>query len=320
MTTLQEATSDMKPAYRSRVGVLSENIAIASFMSGFSVEAIPSSAAKIEDFRTVLRPVTTVYITALPGADYRDAVALAKRLREQGFEPVPHVAARSIRDQAELEDFLARASGDAGVKQVLVIAGGVSEPVGTFTDSMQLLETGAFDRHGIERIGIAGHPEGSPDITDEAIQEALVWKNAFAERTQASLQIVTQFCFEAAPVIAWDKKLNAEGNRLPIQIGIPGIANLKTLLNYARSCGVGNSIQFLKKQAASVSRLLKPQAPDVLVRELAAYARKDANSGIAGVHMYPLGGLKKTANWCYAVTDGEFTLTDKGLDVNGGLT
>jgi len=320
MITLHDVAPAMKQTNKARVGLLSETAAIAAFMSGFSVEAIPSAAAKIDDFRSVLRPVTTVYITALPGADYKDAVALAARLRKQGFEPVPHIAARLLRDQAELEDFLARASDEAGVKQVLVIAGGISEPVGSFTDSMQLLETGAFDRHGIERIGVAGHPEGSPDITDEAIKEALAWKNAFGERTDASLQIVTQFCFEAAPIIAWDQKLNAEGNILPIQIGIPGIANLKTLLNYAMSCGVGNSVRFLKKQAASVSRLLKPQAPDVLVRELAAHARRDPNTGIAGVHMFPLGGLKKTADWCYAVTDGEFTLTDKGLDVNGGLT
>jgi len=295
---------------------VSEQDSIISFMSDFTVETTPASAAKTADFRDILRPGATVYITYLPGSDFSDTVAVARRLRKEGFEPAPHFAARSISSRPDLEDYISRVVGEAGVDRVLTVGGAVAEQVGEYGDSMQLLETGLFDKYGIKRIGVAGHPEGSPDISDEAIKAALAWKNSFAERTDADMHIVTQFCFEAAPIIAWDRLLNAQGNKLPISIGVPGVAKIKTLLNYAIACGIGNSIQFIKKQAGNITKLMRPQMPDKLVRDLAAYAVHDPNCGIAGVHMYPLGGLSKTAAWSYSILDGEFSLQDEGIKVH----
>lgn len=289
---------------------------VASLMKDFTVETTPTSAAKMADFREVLRPGATVYITFLPGSDYNDTVATAKRLRDEGFEPAPHFAARSIESRAQFEDYLARATGEAGVDHILTIAGALKAPLGPYADSMQLLETGLFDKYGIKNIGVAGHPEGSPDMSDEAIAEAIAWKNGFAERTDADLHILTQFCFEAAPIIAWDKKLNIGGNKLPIRIGAPGIAKISTLLNYAMACGIGNSVQFIKKQARNVTKLMKVQAPDALLTDLARYKANDTNCGIDGVHMYPLGGLRKTAAWSYAVEDGAITPNGDGFSVN----
>lgn len=279
---------------------------VRQFMSDFSLETTPGSAAKIERFRDLVRVGTPVYITFLPGSNFDDTVAVAKRLRGEGLEPIPHFAARSIPDRAFLNEGLARVCGEAGVTRALVIGGAVPQPVGEYSDSMQLLATGLFDQHGIRTIGLAGHPEGSPDINDEGIRAALRWKNQFAERTGASLYLVTQFCFEAAPIIAWDRRLQAEGNRLPIVIGVPGLATIKTLMAHAKACGIGPSMSFIAKQAMNVAKLLTVSAPDKLVTELAAYQARDAKCGIRGVHMYPLGGLKKTADWSYAVVDGRF--------------
>ena len=285
---------------------------IQQFLTGFTAETTPGSAAKIPDFRHHLRPGTVVYITFLPGSDFNDTVAVASRLRNEGFIPVPHFAARSIPDEKTLDEYLARVCGEAGVDWVLCIAGAVDKPVGSYTDSTQLLDSGLFDRHGIRKIAVAGHPEGSPDMSDESIMSALRWKNAFAEKTDADLYVVTQFVFEAEPIIAWDKMLQAEGNRLPIHIGIPGLATLKTLLMHAKACGIGASMKFLTKQARNVTKLMVVNTPDKLVRNLSSYVADDPESGIAGVHMYPLGGLRRSAAWSYAVTDGNFTLNEKG--------
>lgn len=292
-----------------------EESVIADFMTGFSVETTPAGATKIRDFREILRPGATVYITFLPGSDYNDTVATAKRLRAEGFVPAPHFPARSMRDKAMVEDYLARVTGEAGVEHVLTIAGAVDQPLGPYADSMQLLETGLFDKYGIKRIGVAGHPEGSPDMSDEAIAEALAWKLSFAERSDALFHIVTQFCFELQPIIDWDRKLRADGNIFPIRIGVPGIARLSTLLKYAIACGVGNSLQFLKKKSKDVTKMMSQESPDRLVRELANYVADDPNCGIDSVHMYPLGGLQKSAEWSYAVTDGRFALTRAGFKV-----
>ncbi|HEY5597243.1 MAG TPA: methylenetetrahydrofolate reductase [Kiloniellales bacterium] len=285
---------------------------IIDLMRGFSVETTPGSAAKVADFREHLAAGTTVYVTFLPGSDFADTVAVCKRLAAEGMNPVPHVAARSIPDKAALEDGLRRLADSIALRQVLVIAGSVTTPVGAFADSMQLLETGLFDKYGVTTIGVAGHPEGSPDIPDAAIEDALAWKNAFAERTGAALYVVTQFCFEAAPVIAWDKRLRAGGNRLPIHIGVPGLATLKTLLGHAKACGIGPSMRFLTRQARNVAKLMTVSAPDRLVTELAAYRAADPACGIAGVHVYPLGGLRRSALWSNAVADGQFTMKRDG--------
>jgi methylenetetrahydrofolate reductase (NADPH) len=281
-------------------------------VSGFSVETTPAAASKVASFGEVLRPGASVYITFLPGSDFADTIATAKKLKEQGFHPVPHLAARSVPDKGFLDESLRRLAGEAGVAEALCIGGAVSRPVGEFADTLQVLATGLLDKHGIRRIGVAGHPEGSPDIPDAAIAEALTWKNAFAERTGAELYILTQFCFEAGPIIAWDKAIQAAGNRLPIRIGIPGIATLKTLLAYAKACGIGPSMTFLTKQARNITKLMTLSAPDALIAELAHYRSTDPDCGIVGCHMFPLGGLKKTAAWSYAVADGKFVLNPKG--------
>lgn len=278
----------------------------------FSIETTPATAAKVNSFRDLLRGETKVYVAFLPGSEIADTVATTIRLRREGFHPVPHIAARSLRDRKQLDETLRQASGEAGVDEVLCIAGGVSKPVGEFSDSMQMLETGLFDKYGIRRIGVAGHPEGSPDIADSAIASALAWKNAFARRTGAELYILTQFCFEAAPIIAWDKKIRAAGNRLPIRIGVPGLATIKTLAAYASACGIGASATFVLKQAKNITKLMTLSTPDKLVTDLAAYKAADGDCGIVGFHMYPFGGLKKTAAWSYAVADGNFNLDGHG--------
>ncbi len=291
---------------------------IVDFTTDFTVETTPGSAAKTPDYRVHLRPGAKIAVTFLPGSDFADTIKVSKRLREEGFEPLPHFAARSIASRANLEDSLKQLTGEVGITEIVALGGAVNKPVGEFDSSMAILETGLFDKYGIKKIGVAGHPEGSPDISDEAIKEALAWKYAFAERTGADLYIATQFCFEADPIIAWDKKIQADGNKMPVHIGVPGLATIKTLIGHAKACGVGPSMRFLTRQARNVAKLLTVSTPDKLLLDLARYKATDPNCGIAKVHFYPLGGMRKTAAWAYGVVDGDFTLKakDKGFTVN----
>ena len=148
----------------------------------------------------------------------------------------------------------------------------------------------------------------SSDPMFTALREALAWKNAFARRSDARFYIATQFCFEAAPVIAWDKAIRVEGNGLPIHIGVPGLATLKTLINHAKACGIGPSMRFLTRQARNVAKLMTVNAPDRFLLDLARYKASDPDCGIAKAHIYPLGGLRRSAKWSYAVVDGAFEI------------
>ena len=288
---------------------------ILKFLHNTSLEVTPGGAKKIEDFRTMLRPGTTVFVTFLPGSDIADTVATVKRLFAEGMKPVPHFAARSIPNLKFFEDTLKIMQAEAQVDEALLIGGGVTNPVGDFSSSMEVLRTDLFQKYGIKKLGVAGHPEGSPDIKPEAVTEALLEKNKYAKEHGIEMYITTQFCFEAEPIIAWDKRIRAEGNELPIHIGIPGLATIKTLLAHATACGIGPSMRIITRQAANFAKLLTTRMPDKITRDLANYQANDPACGITQCHLYPLGGLAKSSKWLYAVMDGKFQLNDEGFDL-----
>jgi methylenetetrahydrofolate reductase (NADPH) len=270
-----------------------------AFLKGYSIEVMPRTAEKIEDFRTLLPRGTRVYIAHIEGTPIEDMVATAKRLNAEGFPVMPHFPARIIPDRATLADWIARYQGEADVKQALLLGGGVNTPAGEFDSSMQLMETGLFD--GFDRLHVAGHPEGNRDIDknggDAIVLQALKWKQDFANRSDAKMAIATQFCFEADPVIAWVDRLAAEGISLPIHIGVAGPAKLQTLIKFAIACGVGPSLRVLQKRAMDVTKLLLPYEPTDVVAALAAHKAKNPGFGIESVHFFPLGGIKTNATW-----------------------
>ncbi|MEM6932908.1 MAG: methylenetetrahydrofolate reductase [Pseudomonadota bacterium] len=274
---------------------------LSAFLDGFSIEVMPRTAEKVESFAEILPAGTRVYIAHIEGTPIDDMVATAKRLAGEGFPVMPHFPARIIKDAATLADWIARYQAEAGVDQALLLAGGVTTPHGDFHSSMQLLEDGAFDRAGFNRLHVAGHPEGNKDIdpdgSDKNVMDALHWKQAFTERTDAEMAIATQFCFEAGPVIEWADRLAAEGIRLPIHIGVAGPAKLQTLIKFAIACGVGPSLRVLQRRAADVTKLVLPFTPEEVLSDLAAYKAANPDFNIEHVHFFPLGGIKKSAEF-----------------------
>ena len=276
-----------------------QNGALKPFLNGFSIEVMPRTAEKIDDFTAHLPVGTRVYIAHIEGTPIDEMVATAARLRHEGFEPMPHFPARIIKDKATLTDWVTRYQAEADVKQALLLAGGLDKPQGDFHSSMQLLETGAFD--GFERLHVAGHPEGNKDIdpdgSDKMVMDALRWKQDFSTRTDAKIALATQFCFEAGPVIDWVNRLQAEGIDLPVHIGVAGPAKLQTLIKFSIACGVGASLKVLQKRAMDVTKLLLPYEPDEFISTLAAYKAANPGFGIEAVHFFPLGGIKTNAKW-----------------------
>ena len=272
---------------------------LADFLRGFSIEVMPRTAEKIEDFGAILPRGTRVYVAHIAGTPIEEMVATAARLRREGMEPMPHVPARIVPDRATLRDWVARYRGEADVRQALVLAGGVVEPAGDFADSMQLLGSGAFD--GFERLHVAGHPEGNRDIDPDGgvltVSRALKWKQAFSERTDAKMALATQFCFEAAPVIEWADSIRAAGIDLPVHIGVAGPAKLQTLIKFAIACGVGPSLRVLQRRAADVTKLIRPFEPIEVLTALAEHKAADPGFAVEAVHVFPLGGIGASADW-----------------------
>jgi len=220
-----------------------------------------------------LPKVKDIYITMLPGDDYKGVANKAAELTKSGFNPVPHFPARSIKNQNELKDFVNRCK-DGGVKQALVI-GGSAQPIGDFHCSLQLLETGLFEGW---KVGIAGHPDGSPDISDKDLEKAMIDKKSYAD------YIITQWCLDAKPISAFLSK-----QTLPVHVGITGPLKISSLLKFANIVGAKNSINFLKANVTKALDLLKPRDPNDIVEKL-----KDSADNF---HIYTFGGLKETNKW-----------------------
>ena len=282
------------------------NPQVEAFLEGYSIEVMPRTAAKVDDFRDLLPAGTRVYIAHIEGTPIEEMVETAKRINAEGFPVMPHFPARIIKDEATLADWIARYQGEADVKQALLLAGGVAKPHGDFHSSMQLLETGLFDKAGFGNLHVAGHPEGNKDIDPDGstklVDEALQWKQKFSERTDASMALATQFAFDAKPIIEWANSVKEAGVDIPIHIGIAGPAKLQTLIKFAIACGVGPSLKVLQKRAMDVSKLLLPYEPTDVVAELAAYKAENPDFNITNVHFFPLGGIKTNANW--AINNG----------------
>lgn len=265
---------------------------------GYSLEMTAKDRPNLRAAAGAIAPETPVAITFLPNETMDARIEAAAEVRALGLEPMPHLSARRIVSHDELEQMVARTVAEAGARRAFLVAGDPPVPVGPFADTMSLLQTGVFERNGIQAIGIAGHPEDHPMMDEQARWVALEEKHAaIAARGMATL-IVTQFGFDADPFIRWLEKLRARGIDCPVRIGVPGPAGIKTLLRYAAHCGVGASTAVLAKYGISLTRLLGAAGPDKLVDRLASGLTPA--HGPVRLHFYPFGGLDRTVEWIQA--------------------
>jgi len=267
----------------------------AGITDGYSLEITAKDVDSLRDAAPMIAPDTPIAVTFLPGEEAPARIAATKAVRALGFEPMPHFSARRIKSLEEFEAYLSAVVTEAGVKRCFVIAGDPDQAEGPFEDSSALIATGAFERAGIQAIGIGGHPEGHPNMTEEQCWDVLQKKCAdIAARGMAPL-IVTQFGFDTDRFLAWLKELRERGIEVPVRIGVPGPAGIKTLLRFAARCGVGASASVMAKYGISITKLIGTAGPDKLVDKLATDFGHE--HGRVRLHFYPFGGLVKTVEW-----------------------
>jgi methylenetetrahydrofolate reductase (NADPH) len=245
---------------------------------------------------------TPIYLTCVPDRPLGGVIEPARRLRAAGFEPVPHLAARSIASAAMLDRLLADLAA-LDMRRVLVIAGDRARPAGPFAGAIEVIESGLLQRHGIREIGIAGYPEGHPRISPLVLEQALAAKLEVAAQTGLAVHIVTQFCFDAAAVTEWILRLRDHGIEHPVRVGMAGPTNLATLIRYAQRCGVRASVQGLTRHAGLLKHLVGVSAPDGIIRPLADMAAS-GRLGHVVPHFYSFGGVAATGRWAAAVGAG----------------
>ncbi|TYC84989.1 methylenetetrahydrofolate reductase [Novosphingobium sp. BW1] len=266
-----------------------------NMVEGYSLEMTAKDIASLREAAPGIAPETPIAVTFLPGEAFEARIAAARLVRELGFEPMPHFSARRIVSEDEFREYLKAVTKEAGVKRCFVIAGDPSEPEGPFADSSTLIATGAFEDAGITAIGIGGHPEGHPNMSDEECWSVLQTKCEEIEKRGMAPLIVTQFAFDAGAVLSWLAELRKRGLAAPVRLGIPGPAGIKTLMRFAARCGVGASASVLTKYGISITKLIGTAGPDKLVDQIEKGLTEE--HGAVRLHFYPFGGLTKTVGW-----------------------
>ncbi len=280
--------------------------AIARLVQGASLELMPRDRAAVDRCIEKAVPGSEVFIARVPGDVHSATVATAVLLENAGFDPIPHVGARYFENGAALDDTVARLVGEAGVTKVLCIAGDLDHPAGPFAASTDLIATGVFAKHGVKRVGIAGYPEGHGKIATPVLADHMAKKLALLEEQGITALIVSQFCFEAAPIVDFIKRVRERGVTAPIRVGLAGPASVTTLAKFALRCGVGNSMRALTS-GRGVTRLLTEAGPEAVVVDLAR-----SNLDLEHLHFYTFGGVSKAADWLNAVRAGNFAVTKEG--------
>tara|TARA_A200000113_G_scaffold111403_1_gene100020 strand:- start:1487 stop:2368 length:882 start_codon:yes stop_codon:yes gene_type:complete len=284
---------------------------IISLIDGFTIELNPKVRHKINSIP--LEKKNNVYITYLPDASENDILETIEFVSKNNLTPITHLPARTMKNLDHVRQFLSQVRERTDSKKILVIGGGGNQ-LGQITSSLEILNSGLLEENNFNEIGIAGHPEGSPDISQETIDNFLNDKFELTKTKGLNLELVTQFFFNAAPFINWCEELTKKKITIPVRVGFPGPASFKTLLNFGLMSGVGNSINFLKKNSSKVSDLLTKTSNDEMLISLAEFANK--NSPLKSFHCFPFGGFEKTCLWLNELQKGEFTIENQQLKLH----
>ena len=268
---------------------------MARLLEGASIEITPRQIADGVPTAADRDPVGEVFVPFLPGADFDQTLDACRDLSLRGFTPVPHLPARAVPDHETLARFLdSLAAHD--VTRLLLIAGDAPGPAGPFADTLSLLDAPSFADAGLTGLCVAGHPEGHPHADEAALMAALQRKQAHARMRGLPLTIVTQFSFDAAPVIAWCARLREAGIDAPVRIGIPAPVGMGTLIRFAMRCGVGASARLLGRRPDAL-QLLKRFDPLPLIAAFAGSHDANSPTNLAGVHLYCFGGAAQALSW-----------------------
>ena len=267
-----------------------------TLLRDFSLEMTGKDAGRLEEARGTIPPGTRINVTFLENEDGRMRLDAVKAVKRFGYVPVPHISARRLRSQGQLEEYLSALAAEDACQNVLVIAGDPTEPLGPFDDALAVINSGLLQQYGARNIGVGGYPEGHPAIGESALWSALEAKDAALKKLGLPGVVITQFGFDVDPVLKWLEAVRERGIDMPVRVGVPGPAGVRRLLSYAARFGVGTSTGIAKKYGFSITNLMGTAGPDKFIRALDE-GLDPVRHGEVKLHFYTFGGLRATAEW-----------------------
>jgi methylenetetrahydrofolate reductase (NADPH) len=262
----------------------------------YTLEVTAKEIAQVEASKAEIPLATSINIAFLGNEDHAQRVNAARVIRQCGFEPVPIISSRRLRSEQDRDGLLSALTSEANPARFILVGGDPATPAGPYTDSLALLKSGIIQRHGIRHVGIVAYPEGHPKIDATALWRALKWKHAFLAEAGCTVEITTQFGFDADAIVRWIERLRGEGIEAPVRVGIPGPADVGKLLRYARQFGVVTSAGIVRRYGLSLTNLLQRVGPERFFEQLASRLNGQ-NHGSVLYHLYPFGGIADGVRW-----------------------
>ena len=276
--------------------------AMAGLIVKSSIEVTTLDHDKIQQARELLPKNMNVYLPSLPNQTLMSKLGCVATLRDAGFEPVPHLAARRIPTRQELESFLKQAVQQHQVDHILLVGGDIPEAAGPYSEAAMILKEGILAENGIRLVGLPAFPEGHPRVSSAVMQAALDEKIKLAREAGHEVHLVTQFSFAPDRVTTYCEMLSHRYPGMPVYVGLSGPTNPAQLLRYAKLCGVTSSLRAVTNLGLKTTKLLSNTDPDSHLTVIAQHQASNPHSNIAGVHIFSFGGFISSARWMHRVS------------------
>lgn len=267
-----------------------------ALLAGFSLDITSRELGELVPARAVIPAGTQVQLAFPDSADLAERARTARAIKEAGFTPVPVIAARRLRSQEMLRDYLAALRKAGAGESVLVVAGDPGQPQGPYPDAAAVIGSGLLEEHGVRQAHIAGHPGGHPAVAGSALWAALDAKTTALRRRGLDGDVVTQFGFDAARVLAWLAEARARGIGRTVRVSVPGPATARRLLAIASRCGVTVSAPAARGYGLPLTGPAGPAGPGRFIRKLAS-GYDPRSHGEVKLHFNAFGGFTATAEW-----------------------
>ncbi|WP_433875316.1 methylenetetrahydrofolate reductase [Sinomonas atrocyanea] len=262
----------------------------------YTLEVTGKGVAEVEAAHAAIPPGTPINIAFLGNEDHGRRVNAAQVIRACGFEPVPIISSRRLRSENDRDDFLGALIAEAAPTQIILVGGDPAAPAGPYEDSLALLKSGLLERHGIRRAGIVAYPEGHPKVDTDTLWRCLKWKVGYIQDAGCSVEITTQYGFDADAVVRWIERLRDEDIDVPVRVGVPGPANAGKLLRYARQFGAVPPAAIAERYGLPLDDPDRVVGPGRYWDQLAE-GTEGGRLGTVLHHLYPFGGILEGARW-----------------------
>jgi len=265
-------------------------------MADFSTSVAGADIGGLEQARGTILPGTRIHLAFVDSEDTAARVRTVRAIKRSGFLPVPILAARRLRSEAMLREYLAALRADGASGSVVIVGGDPALPRGPFADALAVIGSGLLEEQGVREVSVAGHPGGHPAVADAVLWQALDKKAIALEQHGLKGVVVTQFGFDAAQVLAWLARVRARGLSLPVRVSVPGPASVRKLLAIASRCDVSVSASAAREYGLSLEEPASTAAPDRFIRALVAGYEPELH-GEVRLHFDAFSGIAATAEW-----------------------